>query len=193
MKQLIAEFIKDITQFAKEHKISDFELESDYDVEMDVYFLKHNDAEVEMNAEFDEYIVEKMNEYFISKQITNICIYYDCEFAEEVFKKRSSINQIIEKAIGILVEEEKEISKILSQNKKDDIYISSSQCVYEVSDLLGQLHFEKQRSLRHSNIKIPLPKKNFGNNKEYILESNQKGMDFVCSNFYNINQLEAAA
>lgn len=82
MEKLSRLLVKDVMHYAMTHKMRAFKLEQYYDEDIDVFFFKHNEQHIKENIEFYEYIAKKMNEYFFSSAITNVCFYYDYEFSQ---------------------------------------------------------------------------------------------------------------
>lgn len=82
MERLLKSFMKDVRFYAASSNINDFKVEDYYDEDVDVFFLKHNDSTIKEKTDFYEHIAKKMNEYFFSNSITNVCFYYDYEFSQ---------------------------------------------------------------------------------------------------------------
>lgn len=82
MEKLSRLFVKTVMHYAKTHRMRAFKIEQYYDEDIDVFFFKHNEQYIKENIKFYEYIAKKMNEYFFSNSITNVCFYYDHEFSQ---------------------------------------------------------------------------------------------------------------
>ena len=83
IRKSITNFIVDIYNYAMTSNRQNFLLQEKID-EDGVFFLFHNDEELDDSEEFQKYAFEKVNEHLTSNNIRSFCFTYDFRFADEV-------------------------------------------------------------------------------------------------------------
>jgi len=79
---LVYRFKLDVLEYLFFQNRIDFKMHDFFDEEERVYFFFHNDEELDSDKNFKGFIVSKMNEYFFSNNIFNICFAKDFIFTE---------------------------------------------------------------------------------------------------------------
>lgn len=118
MEKLSGLFVKAVMRYATTHRMRTFKIEQYYDEDIDVFFFKHNEQYIKENIEFYEYIAKKMNEYFFSNFITNVCFYYDYEFSQSCRSELSLPNGLLDNLFSKKQDEKTNNIKVILPKKE---------------------------------------------------------------------------
>lgn len=128
---LSEKFVKDVMHYAQCDKLLGFNLMKCYDEEIDVFFFMHNDPNIETNQQFYAYIVKKMDEYFFSNSITNVCFYYDYEFAKSC---QNELKGLLDTLFSESQEVRGNIVKVILPKKEENKIIGTKVRSFNLTD-----------------------------------------------------------